>query len=88
MKKIINLILSIAILFGITGLPSIAKANIIKKISQETPLILKHVSDTSLIGDPLDTQLTWHWSHQSHQSHYSHQSHESHSSHYSHYSGY
>ncbi|MBI4683910.1 MAG: hypothetical protein HY755_01800 [Nitrospirae bacterium] len=85
MKKVINLILSIAVFFGITGIPSIAKADIIKKINQETPLILKHVADTSLIGDPLDAQLTWHWSHQSHQSHYSHSSHQSH---YSHYSGY
>lgn len=85
MKKITSFIIALLVSLGVSSSPSSAKENLekeIRKISQETPLILQHVS--SLFDEEKGT-TAGHWSHFSHSSH---SSHSSHLSHYSHRSGY
>ena len=77
MRKLYALIISAAVLFG----ASAANANIeneIKKITENTPLVLQHADS---VFDNDSDSITGHYSHSSHGSHGSHGSHRSHWSH-------
>lgn len=76
MRKLYAYIISTAVFFG----SSTATANIeneIKKITENTPLVLQHADS---VFDNDSDSITGHYSHSSHRSHGSHRSHYSHRS--------
>jgi len=74
MKKLYAFIISTAVLFG-ASTASASTENEIKKITENTPLVLQH-ADSVLYDD----SIKGHYSHSSHRSHWSHSSHRSHRS--------
>lgn len=73
MKILYAFIISTAVFFG----ASVANANIeneIKKITENTPLVLQHADS---VFDNDSDSITAHYSHSSHRSHRSHFSHRS-----------
>ena len=88
MKKLSYLLAAILAIFGITNNSHDISSNFLN-ITEDSPVILKHSSETQSIGFILNTDSAqsdisklYHYSHSSHRSHYSHSSHRSH------YSGY
>jgi hypothetical protein len=74
MRKLYAFIISTAVLFG-ASTASASTENEIKKITENTPLVLQH-ADSVLYDD----SIKGHYSHSSHRSHWSHSSHRSHRS--------
>ena len=74
MRKLYAFIISTAVLFG-ASTASASTENEIKKITENTPLVLQH-ADSVLYDDT----IKGHYSHSSHSSHWSHSSHRSHRS--------
>ena len=74
MRKLYAFIISTAVLFG-ASTASASTENEIKKITENTPLVLQH-ADSVLYDD----SIKGHYSHSSHSSHWSHSSHRSHRS--------
>ncbi len=74
MKKSYGLIIAMLVALGFTSSPAKADTeSAIRKITQETPLVLRHAENIFGHVDGGDTNF-----HQSHRSHYSHKSHYSH----------
>jgi len=74
MKKSYGFLIALLVALGFTSSPAKADTeSVIRKITQETPLVLRHAE--SIFGqiEGVDTNY-----HQSHRSHYSHKSHFSH----------
>ena len=69
MRKLYAFIISTAVLFG-ASTASASTENEIKKITENTPLVLQH-ADGVFDND----SIKWHTSHRSHGSHRSHRSH-------------
>ena len=80
MRRLYAFIISTAVLFGAStaigaSTTSASTENEIKKITENTPLVLQH-ADSVLYDD----SIKGHYSHSSHRSHWSHSSHRSHRS--------
>ena len=80
MKKLYAFIISTAVLFGAStaigaSTTSASTENEIKKITENTPLVLQHADS---VFDNDSGSIKWHYSHSSHVSHVSHVSHRSH----------
>ena len=74
MRKLYAFIISTAVLFG-ASTASASTENEIKKITENTPLVLQHADS---VFDNDSGSIKWHYSHSSHVSHVSHVSHRSH----------
>lgn len=79
MKKLFAFIISSVLLMSASSV-STSTGEEIRKITQDTPLILQHFNSSFDNDSEFTTETGWHYSHSSHASHSSHQSHYSHRS--------
>ena len=80
MKKLTSFIAALLISVGVSASPATAQANQeieIRKVTKETPLVLKHAN---ILFEEGQETIAGHYSHSSHVSHASHRSHYSHRS--------